>query len=113
MNRWKVAFFLSFLLSLFLLANQLLLIVDRGKSASHFDQGYKDLRGDFRNLAELYPKGEASSELLTQLRSRFPEEIIVEEERYIQMNGLRFEFDSDGLLERIEIEAYFNEYSEH
>jgi len=100
-NKWKVAFFFSFIL--FLISSFLLvfLALDNGTSYTYLKVSLDEQVSSNKVLGNLIVKGGqeyTQKDLLHLLRLEYPKEFIVEEGDIIKMNANSFEFHQGKLV---------------
>jgi hypothetical protein len=100
MNKWKVAFFLTLPLLLLSLLCVLYVLLDNGTSYTHLRVSYNDQVEANKVLAKMVVKAHpdhSQQDLLSILRSEYPDAFIVKEGNTLIMGSLVFEFNNDRL----------------
>jgi hypothetical protein len=100
MNKWKVAFFLTLPLLLLSLLCVLYVLLDNGTSYTYLRVSYDDQVEVNKVLAKMVVKAHSDhsqQDLLSILRSEYPDAFIVKEGNTLIMGSLVFEFNNDRL----------------
>ncbi len=100
MNKWKVAFFLTLPLLLLSLLCVLYVLLDNGTSNTYLRVSYDDQVEVNKVLAKMVVKAHSDhsqQDLLSILRSEYPDAFIVKEGNTLIIGSLVFEFNNDRL----------------
>jgi hypothetical protein len=100
MNKWKVAFFLILPLLLLSLLCVLYVVLDNGTSNTYLRVSYDDQVEVNKVLAKMVVKAHSDhsqQDLLSILRSEYPDAFIVKEGNTLIIGSLVFEFNNDRL----------------
>lgn len=100
MNKWKVAFFLTLPLLLLSLLCVLYVVLDNGTSNTYLRVSYDDQVEVNKVLAKMVVKAHSDhsqQDLLSILRSEYPDAFIVKEGNTLIIGSLVFEFNNDRL----------------
>jgi hypothetical protein len=106
---WRTAFFVSTSVLTAAAAYLGYAWYDRAISYSYLAFGHADTVRDLKRLAKSFPRDRYNrSDILTVLRQNNPSALIIERPCSIQIDGLLFEFDSNGALTTIDPQAEYS-----
>jgi hypothetical protein len=100
-NKWKIAFFTSLIVSIFTVVFALLVVLDNGISYTYLEVSYNDQLKANEVLGNIIVRGGeqyTQSDFLHLLRQAYPDELIVEEGNSIKMGFNTFEFKDNKLV---------------
>ena len=101
MNKWKISFFTSLIVSIFSIVFAVLVVLDNGISYTYLEVSYNDQLKANEVLGNIIVKGGeqyTQSDFLHLLRQAFPDELIVEEDNIIKIGFNTFEFKDNKLI---------------
>ena len=100
MNKWKVAFFVSFAISISVVAVLLYGMLDQGISFTYLEVSYDDQVKANKVLGNLIVEGGqeySQKDLLHLLRQEYPDAFIVESDNKVSMGPNSFVFENGRL----------------
>jgi hypothetical protein len=99
MNKWRIAFFTTLVLSLLGIGVLVYRIIDQAVTLTYVTDGYGRTEKDLQVLAETFPRDTyRRKDIVVVLRKIDPKAFIVETKCAVRLNGLRFEFNATGQL---------------
>jgi hypothetical protein len=103
---WRQAFAAAVAIAVGIIAFLAYSVVDQGVTITHLSEGYSRSENDLKVLADAFPRDRYNKkDVVAVLRKSDPKGFIVETKCAVQLNGLRFEFDSAGRLVNVNTEA--------
>lgn len=112
-SRWRTAFFVAIGLNVIVGALLGYAIIDQAVTISYMSQGYDQTKKDLIVLAAAFPLDRYNKkDIVAILRRKNPDAFIVETRCSVQLDGIRFDFKSSGVLSSIETRAQYSGESE-
>jgi len=106
MNRWKIAFFTVLPLSVVAIVFVGYLFIDMAYTVTYMRDSYERTESKLEKLSEVFPKAVyAKKDIVHLLRVKNKGAFIVETSCSVQIDGLRFEFDQQGKMVRVDPNA--------
>ena len=104
--KWRTAFFATALLAVLAVAFLGYSVIDQAVTLTYVSEGHWRTEKDLKTLGDAFPRDRYDrKDIVVVLRKIDPQGFIVETRCTVQLNGLRFEFDSKGRLVRINTRA--------
>ena len=108
-KRWRLAFLVSAGLLVPLVCFLAYLVIDQAVTLSYISDSTDSMAEDYRTLAAAFPRDRYDKkDILTVLRRNAPTAFIVETKCTVELEGVRFEFNSAGQLVGINSQAEFS-----
>ncbi len=101
MNKWKVTFFIILIALILSNGFWLYTTIDLGVSYTYQQASLDDVEEANKFLGELIVKGSKEykqKDILYLLRQSYPNAFIVEEDNFIKINNVTFEFKNNTLI---------------
>jgi hypothetical protein len=103
---WRLAFFASVAIGVGIIGFLAYSVLDQGGAITHMSDGYSRTEKDLKILGSAFPRDRYDKkDILVILRKLDPKGFIVETKCTVQLNGLRFEFDTAGRLINVNTNA--------
>jgi hypothetical protein len=104
--KWRTAFFATALVAVLAVAFLGYSVVDQAVTLDYMSDGYSRTEKDLKTLGDAFPRDRYSKkDIVAVLRKIDPQGFIVETNCTVQLNGLRFQFDSKGRLVGVNTKA--------
>jgi len=107
MNHCKIFAISWLLVSLIIISYLIFMGIEQGVSFTYMSQGYKETIDDLEILGQIFPKSYSKKDITYILRIHYPNELIIEDSMSIRIKGLRFDFNDDGRLIKINTRAQY------
>jgi hypothetical protein len=107
MNNWKIFGISWLLVSLLIISYLVSNCLDQGISFTYMSQGYKNTIDDLEILGQIFPNWYSKKDITYILRNQYPNELIVEDSMSVRIKGLRFDFNDNSKLIKINTRAYY------
>ncbi len=108
-NKWKIAFFTCLTLLIILSVCSAYMVINQAVSYTYLSDSLDKANRDQKLLIDLIPKDTSKKDLVFMLRQARPDELIVEKDSLVHINGLTFVFAENDTIKSIE--TYMSENS--